>query len=156
LRARERIPEVRPENTRFDSRFEIPTLEKVIGLVTRMQSITGRKVGIYPETKHPPFLKRFEHLQVMFAGIEKAFTAVPSSAHATDLELKLAHAARIAGVKHVLKLSGDLSGTDLHARTAREPAGLSCTILATSRTSLKGYKTRKAWRGYHEGLQQVQ
>jgi hypothetical protein len=45
-------------------------------------------------------------------------------------ELTLAHAARIAGVKHLLRLLAELSGTDVPARTARELAGLSCTILA--------------------------
>jgi glycerophosphoryl diester phosphodiesterase len=47
LRARERIPDVRPENTEYDGRYEIPTLQEVIDLAARLG------VGIYPETKHP-------------------------------------------------------------------------------------------------------
>jgi glycerophosphoryl diester phosphodiesterase len=49
LRARERIPDVRPENAAFDGRFEIPTLQEVIELAQRLG------VGIYPETKHPAY-----------------------------------------------------------------------------------------------------
>ena len=49
LRARERIPGVRPENTRYDGRFEVPTLREVIELAERLG------VGIYPETKHPAY-----------------------------------------------------------------------------------------------------
>jgi glycerophosphoryl diester phosphodiesterase len=47
LRARERLPDVRPENTAYDGHFEIPTLQEVIDLAARLG------VGIYPETKHP-------------------------------------------------------------------------------------------------------
>ena len=49
LRARERIPDVRPENTEHDGRYEIPTLQEVIDLAARLG------VGIYPETKHPSY-----------------------------------------------------------------------------------------------------
>src|SRR5579883_2316532 len=33
LRARERIPDVRPANARFDGHFEVPTLEEILALV---------------------------------------------------------------------------------------------------------------------------
>ncbi|WP_223619469.1 glycerophosphodiester phosphodiesterase family protein [Lysobacter sp. ESA13C] len=52
LRARERIPQIRPGNTRFDGRFEIATLREVIALA-KEHSRDGRVIGIYPETKHP-------------------------------------------------------------------------------------------------------
>jgi glycerophosphoryl diester phosphodiesterase len=47
LRARERIPELRPGNAEHDGRYEIPTFQEVIDLAARLA------VGIYPETKHP-------------------------------------------------------------------------------------------------------
>lgn len=49
LRARERLPEVRPDNTVFDGQYLIPTLEEVIELAQRLG------IGIYPETKHPTY-----------------------------------------------------------------------------------------------------
>ncbi len=55
LRAIERIPEVRPANTRFDGQFEIATLQEVIDLVKSMQRAQDRRIGIYPETKHPTY-----------------------------------------------------------------------------------------------------
>jgi len=58
LRARERIPDVRPRNTRFDGRFEVPTFDEIIDLVQAMERVTGRKVGIYPETKHPTYFAK--------------------------------------------------------------------------------------------------
>jgi glycerophosphoryl diester phosphodiesterase len=53
LRARERLPQLRPGNTEYDGRFEIPTLDEVIALVQRESAARGRTIGIYPETKHP-------------------------------------------------------------------------------------------------------
>lgn len=39
----------------FNGVFQIPTLEEIIDLVKREEAITGRQIGIYPETKHPTF-----------------------------------------------------------------------------------------------------
>lgn len=57
LRAKERIPAIRPDNTRFDGLYTIPTLSEVIALVKR-ESRNGRRIGIYPETKHPTYFAR--------------------------------------------------------------------------------------------------
>lgn len=80
LRARERIPQIRPANTRFNDMFEVPTFEEVLQLVQQANERRreedgksgrhghghghGQKVkpiGVYPETKHPTY----------FAGIGK-------------------------------------------------------------------------------------
>lgn len=53
LRAIERIPAVRPANTRFDGQFSVPTLQEIIDLVKACEQASGRAIGIYPETKHP-------------------------------------------------------------------------------------------------------
>ncbi len=55
LRAIERIPAVRQENTLYDGRFEVPTLQEVIDLVKDARREYGREIGIYPETKHPTY-----------------------------------------------------------------------------------------------------
>jgi glycerophosphoryl diester phosphodiesterase len=49
LRARERLPDLRPFNTAFDGLYQVPTLQEVIDLAKRAG------VGIYPETKHPTY-----------------------------------------------------------------------------------------------------
>src|SRR3954468_4834189 len=56
LRAKERLPDVRPANTALDGLFEIPTFQEVIDLAKR------RRVGIYPETKHPTFFASLGHV----------------------------------------------------------------------------------------------
>jgi glycerophosphoryl diester phosphodiesterase len=55
LKARERIPQIRPQNVAFNDQFEIPTLQEVIDLAKRKSEETGRTIGIYPETKHPTY-----------------------------------------------------------------------------------------------------
>ncbi|MDB6088522.1 MAG: glpQ [Gammaproteobacteria bacterium] len=66
LRARERIPDIRPGNTRFDGQFEIPTFEEILALVHGVEAQReaaarqlGRpapqRIGVYPETKHPTY-----------------------------------------------------------------------------------------------------
>lgn len=54
LRARERIPEVRPDNARFDGMYSVPTFAEVLQLA-RCESRDGRVVGVYPETKYPTY-----------------------------------------------------------------------------------------------------
>jgi glycerophosphoryl diester phosphodiesterase len=39
----------------FDGLYEIPTFKEVIELVQQIEAETGKKIGIYPETKHPTF-----------------------------------------------------------------------------------------------------
>ncbi|HEU4961333.1 MAG TPA: glycerophosphodiester phosphodiesterase [Sphingomonas sp.] len=55
LRARERLPRLRPGNTAYDGQFEIPTLAEIIALAKRESVARGRAIGIYPETKHPTY-----------------------------------------------------------------------------------------------------
>ena len=39
----------------FNGQFEIPTLEEIIAFVKRKSAEEGRRIGIYPETKHPTY-----------------------------------------------------------------------------------------------------
>jgi|HubBroStandDraft_4_1064222.scaffolds.fasta_scaffold76897_2 glycerophosphoryl diester phosphodiesterase len=63
LRARERIPQFRPANVRFDGQFHIPTFEEILALVQAVEvqrrATSGGaavpRIGIYPETKHPSY-----------------------------------------------------------------------------------------------------
>ncbi len=57
LRAKERLPQLRPANTAFDGQFEIPTLAEIIELAKSASARTGRTIGIYPETKHPSYFR---------------------------------------------------------------------------------------------------
>ncbi|MBC7825495.1 MAG: esterase-like activity of phytase family protein [Candidatus Parcubacteria bacterium] len=52
LRAKERLS-FRDQS--FNGQFEIPTLQEIIDLVKKVEATTGKKIGIYPETKHPTY-----------------------------------------------------------------------------------------------------
>jgi glycerophosphoryl diester phosphodiesterase len=53
LRARERLPQLRAANTAFDGTETVPTFEEILALVKAEEARTGRRIGLYPETKHP-------------------------------------------------------------------------------------------------------
>jgi glycerophosphoryl diester phosphodiesterase len=55
LRAVERLPELRPRNTRYDGRYEVPTFDEILTLVEEESERLGRAIGVYPETKHPAY-----------------------------------------------------------------------------------------------------
>ena len=39
----------------YDGKFTVPTFEEILDLVAHESAQRGRKIGIYPETKHPAF-----------------------------------------------------------------------------------------------------
>ena len=66
LQAKERIPQLRPDNQRFDGMFELPSFEEVLALVHGVNlrfkiearsrgEEKPRRVGVYPEIKHPTY-----------------------------------------------------------------------------------------------------
>lgn len=57
LRAKERLPAVRPANTRYDGRFQVPTFDEVLDLAQRESRRRGRTIGVAPETKHPTYFR---------------------------------------------------------------------------------------------------
>lgn len=52
LRARQRYAF---RDLSYDEQFEILTLAEIVELVRHTEATTGRKIGIYPETKHPTY-----------------------------------------------------------------------------------------------------
>lgn len=58
LRAKERLPALRSEGAKQDGRFNVPTFDEVLELLTRKRKETGRPIGIYPETKHPGYFRK--------------------------------------------------------------------------------------------------
>ena len=53
LRARERLPQLRPQNAAYDGQFEVPTFAEILALRAKHP-----RVGVYPETKHPSYFAR--------------------------------------------------------------------------------------------------
>ena len=57
LRAKERLPDIRPNNTKYDGKFEIPTFQEVLDLRAQLSRKLHRQIGVYPETKHPSYFR---------------------------------------------------------------------------------------------------
>lgn len=56
LRAKERMPALRPGNTAYDGLYQVPTFAEIVALKRAKEAETGRRIGIYPELKHPTWL----------------------------------------------------------------------------------------------------
>lgn len=65
LRAKERIPNLRPANARFDGLYQVPTLKEIVALLRAKEAETGRRIGLYPELKHPDFLLQEEGIDMV-------------------------------------------------------------------------------------------
>lgn len=61
LRARERLPDLRPQNTSYDGLYQVPTLDEIIRLVRAKEAEAGRTIGLYPEIKHPGYFSSIGH-----------------------------------------------------------------------------------------------
>ena len=74
LRAKERLPKLRPANTAYDGQFTIPTFDEIIALAQAKSKETGRRIGLYPETKHPSYFASIglPHEGPLLAALEGA------------------------------------------------------------------------------------
>ena len=74
LRAKERLPKLRPANTAYDGQFTIPTFDEIIALAQAKSQETGRRIGLYPETKHPSYFASIglPHEGALLAALEGA------------------------------------------------------------------------------------
>lgn len=70
LRARERLPALRPASAAFDGRDGILTFEEVLDIAAEGSRRTGRTIGVAPELKHPT------HFAALGLDMESALVAI--------------------------------------------------------------------------------
>ncbi len=146
LRARERIPEIRPANARLDGQLEIPTLEEILSLVRALETQRAEaarargagpppRIGVYPETKHPTYfarcglaleapllgaLRRYGYEQDGAPALIQSFETANLAALSRETPIRLVQLIEESGAPYDLAASGD-------ARTYRDliaPRGL--------------------------------
>ena len=73
LRARERLPMLRPGSAAFDGREPILTFDEAIAIARAGAARTGRTIGVYPELKHPSHLEAlgFDPTAALLAVLER-------------------------------------------------------------------------------------
>lgn len=131
LRAKERLPQLRPANAKYDGQFAIPTLAEVIALAKKRSKELGRTIGIYPETKHPSYfasigLPMERHLvaELRAAGWDSA--AAPVFIQSFEVNnLKLLHT--LTGIRLIQLMDGTggpADGATLSYMSMITPAGL--------------------------------
>ncbi|WP_395642931.1 glycerophosphodiester phosphodiesterase [Rudaea sp.] len=108
LRARERLPELRPGNVKFDGRFTVPTFDEIIDFVAAEAKKRGRLVGIYPEIKHSTY----------FRGIglpmeDAVLAAIRKHAYAAKTAPLFVQSFEIGNLKYLRGKLGDLPNVKL-------------------------------------------
>ncbi|MBU2653939.1 glycerophosphodiester phosphodiesterase [Acidomonas methanolica] len=58
LRAKERLARLRPQNTRYDGHFDVPTFEEVIDFAAAESAARGKVFGLIPEIKNSTHFHR--------------------------------------------------------------------------------------------------
>jgi glycerophosphoryl diester phosphodiesterase len=131
LRAKERLPQLRPDNAKYDGQFAVPTLAEIIALAKRRSAELHRTIGIYPETKHPTYFASIGHPtdkllvdQLRAAGWSTA--AAPVFIQSFEVEnLKRIH--KMTGIRLIQLMDGEGGPAD-HAQPSyaamATPAGL--------------------------------
>jgi glycerophosphoryl diester phosphodiesterase len=73
----------------FDGAYQIPTLDEIIDLVKQTEKDTGKKIGIYPETKHPTYFaqKGFNTSQLLIDTLKKDNFTDPSRVFIQSFEV---------------------------------------------------------------------
>jgi glycerophosphoryl diester phosphodiesterase len=69
LRTRERFPALRPQVAVEDGRHGIASIDEILALVARRSNELGRRIGLYPELKHP------SHFRALGLPLEPALAA---------------------------------------------------------------------------------
>lgn len=73
LRAKERLPQLRPANMAYDGQFDVPTFDEILELIKVNEAKIKRRIGVYPETKHPTYFTQIglPHEGVLLASLTR-------------------------------------------------------------------------------------
>ena len=133
LRARERLPGVRPANARYDGLWQVPTFAEIVSLVRAKERETGRTIGIYPELKHPTALLQQDGIDsvdllvaaLKAAGLDKPGAAVIVQCFEVEPLRRLAKLAPgVALMQLVAAEGGPADRPDTSYAAMIQPAGL--------------------------------
>lgn len=133
LRAKERLPGVRPANARFDGLWQVPSFAEIVTLVRAKEKERGLPIGLYPELKHPGFLLQSTGIDTVdllvralrAAGLDKADSRVIVQSFEVEPLRRLHRLMPGLTLMQLVGASGgpaDLPGTDYEAMI--RPAGL--------------------------------
>ena len=133
LRARERLPAIRPANTRFDGLYQVPTFADIVKLVRAKEAETGRTIGLYPELKHPTFLLQDAGIDMVdllvaelrSAGLDGADDAIFVQSFEVEVLKRLDRMLDVKLVQLVKDAGGPADMAGLTYADMVSPAGLS-------------------------------
>jgi glycerophosphoryl diester phosphodiesterase len=131
LRAKERLPQLRPANTAYDGQYDVPTFDEVIALAKALSGTAGRAIGVYPETKHPAYFTSIglPHEAPLLAALKTArWTSAKAPVFIQSFEVGNLKALRRKTKVRLIQLAASTGGPadspGLTYATMMTPAGL--------------------------------
>lgn len=132
LRARERLPQLRTANARFDGLYPVPTFAEIVALVRAKEAETGRRIGLYPELKHPTFLLQeagIDVVDLLVIELQKAgYTEADDPVFVQNFEVeplrRLNKLTELRLVQLVAAAGGPADGSGMTYAEMLTPAGL--------------------------------
>ncbi len=131
LRARERLPELRPGNATFDGHEPILTFQEVIDIARSGSIRTGRTIGVAPELKHP------SHFRDLGLDMVAPFVAVLQDNELTDKDAPILIQCFEVGALKDLRRAGVAAPLLQLIAAGQSPADVQ-TLLQTVMTSPSG------------------
>ena len=129
LRARERLPQVRPQNTKWDGAFEVPTFAEYLDFVDAKSAARGRLIGMVPEIKHSTWLA------AQGLPLEERFLAVLAShpyARTSPVEIQSFETANLRDLRRRLGRPANVRLMQLTGEPGERPADLAAKGAATT------------------------
>ncbi|MEQ1548570.1 MAG: glycerophosphodiester phosphodiesterase [Chakrabartia sp.] len=136
LRARERLPQLRPGSAAQDGRYGIATFQEAITLVRAREKSDKRQIGLYPETKHSSYFKNIGlPLESKLLSVLKAngYSKASAPIFIQSFEVKNLQTLRTQTKLRLVQLIDDEGGPadrpDLLYADMVKPAGLAAIAL---------------------------
>lgn len=149
LRARERLPQVRPQNTRWDGAFEVPTFAKYLDFVAAESATRGRLIGMVPELKHSTW-----HAAQGLPLEERFLAALASHPYArrAPVEIQSFETANLRDLRRRLGRPANVRLMQLTGEPDARPADVAAAGGSDTWARLTGAEGLKAMAAYADGV----
>ncbi len=145
LRARERLPQVRPQNTKWDGAFEVPTFAEYLDFVAAESALRGRPIGMVPEIKHSTW-----HAAQGLPMEDRFLAALASHPYAqrAPLEIQSFETTNLRALRRKLGRPANLRLMQLTGEPSARPADLAAAGASTAWAELTSAEGLKAMATY--------
>ena len=119
LRARERLPKLRPQNAAMDGRFDIPTWQEIVDFAAAESDARARLIGLVPELKHSTY---FSGIGLAVEGRFLESLAAHDYTRRAPVEIQSFEVGNLIELRRKLGRPGNIKLMQLVGEPAQRPA----------------------------------